>query len=154
MLLVRAGPAMREENLHAEIPVTVLVQLLKHAHGEVALCWRVQRRVEVPVERTPARGLSGAQRVLELVEDLGRALQLLGAHLRDGAAQQVALDFSAKFEQFVDFVERQARNDRSAVRVERDESLGLELAKRFANRDAADAELVGEGVLAQRLAFG
>ena len=40
------------------------------------------------------------------------------------------------------------------MRAERDEPFGLELTQRLAHRNSAHAELVGERVLAQRLALG
>ena len=59
----------------------------------------------------------------------------------------------AQVEDLLDLLERQARDDRAAVRVEGDEAFGLELAERLADRDAAHAQLVGERVLSQRLAL-
>ena len=69
-------------------------------------------------------------------------------------AKEIALDLRAQLEQLLDLLERQTRDDRAAMRIERHEPFGLELTQRLAHGNAAHAELVGERVLPQRLAFG
>src|SRR5262245_53818449 len=153
MLFICAVSAVREQQLHSEVAVAVLMQLLKHTHGKVALGGCVECGVEVPIEWPPPGGLASVQRILELVDDIAGPLELLVVHLWNGATQQVALDLRAQLEELIDFVERQAGDHRATVRVEGDQSLGLELSEGFADGNSADAKLVGEGVLAQGLAF-
>ena len=58
MLVPRARLAVRERELHAQIPVAVLVQLVHDAHRELAIGRRVERRVKLPIERAPHRDLA------------------------------------------------------------------------------------------------
>src|SRR6476620_11314142 len=67
--------------------------------------------------------------------------------------QQIELDHRTELEQLLDLVERQRGDDRTPMGIEGDQPLRLELAQRFAYRDAADAELLGDGILAEWLAF-
>src|SRR5262249_32974499 len=144
--------ALGEQDLHAKIPVAVLMQLLQHAHREIAARGRVERPMEMPIQRTPSRRLAGAPRILELVEHVVRALQLLATHARNGASKQVALDVRAQLEELVDLIERETRHHGTAVRIERDEPFRLELTERLANRNPAHAKLVRKRVLAKWLA--
>ena len=100
----------------------------------------------------PHRDASPAlQRVLELVEHVGRAVELLLRSFSEWRAAARSHSMSARSSNSsVDLVERQARDDGAAMRVERDEPFGFELTERFAHRNAAHAQLVGERVLTKR----
>src|SRR3954454_15496088 len=102
MLIVRAETAVREEHLHAEISIAVMVQLLKQAHCEVAVRRRVKRGVKMPIERTPARRFIRGQRKLELVQYVRRSIELVLGHVWNCATNEIAFDLGAQLEQFSD----------------------------------------------------
>ena len=61
------------------------------------------------------------------VENLGGACVVFCGHMRNGAPDEIALDLRAQLEQFLNLFERQRRDDRAAMRIERHQPFGLEL---------------------------
>src|SRR5436190_18558752 len=124
MLVVRPSATVRQEHMHPEISIAVMVQLLENAHGKAAVGRRVKRRMEMPIERTPSGCFACVESRLELIEHVDRSVELLLGNSRNCAPDEIAFDLRAELEQFHYFLERHTRHDRAAVRVERDEPFG------------------------------
>src|SRR4029079_3743081 len=55
----RAAFAVGQPELHTRVPVALMMQLTYDAHRELAVRGSVQRRVELPIERSPNADLAG-----------------------------------------------------------------------------------------------
>ena len=53
VFVTRARLTVGERQLHSEIPIAVMVQLADDAHRQHAIGRRIERRMELPIERTP-----------------------------------------------------------------------------------------------------
>src|SRR5262245_21870940 len=129
------------------------MELLKHAHCEIASRRRVERGMEPPIERSPSLRLTGSERRVEFVEEVGRSREMFRPRAGNGALQQLALDVRAQLEQLLDLLERKRRDDRAAVWAERDQSFSLELPERFTDGNAAHAQFLRERVLSKGFAL-
>ena len=73
--------------------------------------------------------------------------------VRDGSAQDFRLKDGSHFKQLFDFIAGKKGHNRAAMRNDRDDALGLELAQRFPDRNATDLEFLCDGVLAKLFAL-
>lgn len=68
-----------------------------------------------------------------------------------GEGRSVRFDFQAKIVDFVELARRHRPDDIAAVRLAGEQSVLLQARQRFTQRNLADAQLIGERVLADRL---
>src|SRR5204863_9378935 len=110
--------------------------------------------METPVPPAPGLYLRIIlKRLFVLAKDVFSALELIFLHVRDRAAQHVALQDRARFEQLHDLAWRKSRNNRASIRHNGNESFSRQMAESLAHRNTTDLKFSGNGVLPKLFSF-
>ncbi|KIU28429.1 hypothetical protein SR39_25870 [Methylobacterium radiotolerans] len=145
----RAGRVLGGRDLQPRRPLAILQERGHDRQGARPAGVPDQVEVEAAVQVAPAEDLAGLQRRAVLLREGVEIADVVGGQVRCRELEQLRLELNAQLEDVLDLLERQARHDRPAMRHDPHELAGLQLQQGFADRDAADPELLRQGVLAQ-----
>ncbi len=125
-------------------------QALDQLGCQVAAPGPDERGMEFAVADCDLAELGGRRTVetLKRIEHLGPVLVV--CHGRS-EGRRIRLDLQAKIVDFVELARRHRPDEIAAVRLAGEQSVLLQARQRFAQRNLADAQLVGERVLPDRL---
>ena len=142
------------DKMQARITVAVDVQGLGERKHFGPIRGRVERGVETPVPTAPGLHLRVLlERFLVVAKDVFRALKMFFGQFGYGAAKHVAFQHRARFKQFHNLFGRERGNYSAAISHQSDQAFGSQMGQRLPDRDAADLEFRGDGVLAKLFAF-
>lgn len=140
------------DEVQASVAVAVDVQGFCQRKHLRAIRGSVENGVETPVPASPRLHLGILlQRFLIAPKNVLRVPKILGVHPRNGAAQHIALQHGARFEQLHNFFGRERGNHGAAIGYQRDQALGRQMAQRFTDGNATYLKLGSNGVLAKLL---
>src|SRR2546430_14438928 len=110
--------------------------------------------METPVPPAPGLHLRIIlKRLFVLAKDVFSALELIFLHIRDRAAQHVALQDRACFKQLHDLAGRESRNNSASICDNGNEPFSRQMAESFTHRNTADLKFGGNGVLPKLFSF-
>src|SRR5438552_2045379 len=110
--------------------------------------------METPVPPAPGLYLRIIlKRLFVLAKDVFSALELIFLHVRDRAAQHVALQDRARFEQLHDLAWRKSRNNRASIRHNGNESFSRQMAESFTHRNTTNLKFRANAVLPKLFSF-
>lgn len=150
VFLIGARDPMSEVQLQARVSLAVVVNFANDRHEVGPVRSRVKNRMELPVQPSPRGNVIVAAKLLDVLpQDSISTGEVFLGEVGNREFQNFRLEQSSNTKQFLDVFGRQSRNNRSAVRKNSDQALGIELPQCFPDRNSADLELIRYGVLPQ-----
>jgi hypothetical protein len=154
MFALGAFEGLREIKLQARVAIAVVVEHLNDGHEIGTIGARIERGMELPIQASPGANLPfHPQSFLVGLEDLLGLLKILVRKIGNGKFQNLTFEKRANSEELFDLFPGEGGNNRAAMSHDFDEPFRFQLAQRFADGDAADLEIHGNGVLAELLSL-
>src|SRR6266700_6165582 len=138
----------RKDQVETGVAVAVDVEFLQERKHDRTIGGLIECGMETPVP--PAPGLHIRiilQRLFVMTKDVCSALKLVFLHVCARAAQHVALQDRARFEQLHDLVRRKSRNNSTSIWDYRDEAFRRQMAESFTDGNATGLKFGGNGIL-------
>ena len=152
--LAGAVQVTREDQMETGVTVAVDVEFFQERQHDGTIGGLIECGMETPVP--PAPGLHIRiilQRLFVLTKDVCSALKIFFLHVCDRAAQHVALQDRARFEQLHDLVRRKSRNNSASIWDYGDETFSRQMAESFTDRNTAGLKFSSNGVLPKLFTF-
>src|SRR5881398_2702015 len=154
MRLASAVQVTRKDQVETSVAVAVDVEFFQERHHDRTIGRLIERGMETPVP--PAPGLHVRiilQRLFVKTKDVRGVLQIFFLHVSDRAAQHVALQDRARFEQLHDLVRRKSRNNSASIWDYGDETFSRQMAESFTDGNTTGLKFSGNGVLPKLFTF-
>src|SRR5437879_6758463 len=152
--LAGAVQVTREDQVETSVAVTVDVKFLQERQHDRTIGGRIECGMETPVPPAPGLHLRIIlKRLFVLAKDVFSALELIFLHIRDRAAQHVALQNRARYKPLHDLAEKESRINRASIADNGNEPFSRQMAERFTHRNTADLKFGGNGVLPKLFSF-
>src|SRR5207302_1328849 len=154
MGLASAMQVTREDQVETSVAVGVDVEFFQERHHDRTIGRLIERGMETPVPPSPGLHVRIIlQRLFVKTKDFCCVLEIFFLHVSDRAAQPVALQDRARFEQLHDLVRRKSGNNSASIWDYSDETFRREMAEGFTDGNATGLKFGGNGILPKLFPF-